>query len=121
MEEKKKKKVLDLISSFFKRSNKKQEVINSSKVEEDQWIFLLENQIDKRKASYHQSDEKRGSYEEISIFLVVLGIVLIYVNYFDVFLVIVGKEGGPIISRIINLGAAFVITVTGLIMLGDHN
>ncbi|CAN4086254.1 unnamed protein product [Withania somnifera] len=106
----KKKNTLDVISSFFKGSNKKQDACadtsNMTKVEEDKWMLLLENQI----------DERGVHYQQIAVFLVVLGIVLIYVNYFDVLLVTIGKDTGLIISRIINLMGAFVITVTGLVM-----
>lgn len=73
---------------------------------EGEWIFLLENQI----------DERRANIQQISIYMIMIGMVLLYVNYFDVLCLTIGKESGTIISRIINLGAAFVITVTGLIM-----
>lgn len=114
--EEEKKKTLDVISSFLKHGIKKHDnaranttsstTTNSSK-DEDEWIFLVENQIDER---------RKNNVQQISIFLIVVGMVLLYVNYFDVLRVIIGKEGGTIISRIINLGAAFVITVTGLII-----
>ncbi|KAK4735508.1 hypothetical protein R3W88_009769 [Solanum pinnatisectum] len=123
--EEEKKTTLNVISSFFKSGNKKQEACvdttsggggadttsgsikttNTPEEEEeddDEWILLL--------------DERRANVQQISIFLIVLGITLICFNYFDVVFTIFGKEGGAIISRTLNLGAAFVITVTGLIV-----
>ncbi|XP_049393463.1 uncharacterized protein LOC125857854 [Solanum stenotomum] len=136
--EEEKKTTLNVISSFFKHGNKKQEscvdttsgcdvdttiacdttgsiacvddTASSIKTtntleddeEEDEWILLL--------------DESRANVQQISIFLIVLGIALICFNYFDVVFTIFGKEGGAIISRTLNLGAAFVIIVTGLIV-----
>ncbi|KAL3374853.1 hypothetical protein AABB24_006375, partial [Solanum stoloniferum] len=128
--EEEKKTTLNVISSFFKHGNKKQEACvdtssggdadttiacvddtaSSIKTtntleddeEEDEWILLL--------------DERRANVQQISMFLIVLGIALICFNYFDVVFTIFGKEGGAIISRTLNLGAAFVITVTGLIV-----
>ncbi|KAH0703482.1 hypothetical protein KY285_017760 [Solanum tuberosum] len=112
MEEEKKTTLNNVISSFFKRGNKKQEACvddtassiktTNTLEEEDEWILLL--------------DERRANVQQISIFLIVLGIALICFNYFDVVFTIFGKEGGDIISRTLNLGAAFVITVTGLIV-----
>ncbi|KAL3343106.1 hypothetical protein AABB24_026925, partial [Solanum stoloniferum] len=120
-EEKKTTTTLNVISSFFKSGNKKQEACVDTTTacvddttgsikttntredeEEDEWILLL--------------DERRANVQQISIFLIVLGITLICFNYFDVVFTIFGKEGGAIISRTLNLGAAFVITVTGLIV-----
>uniref|UniRef100_M1DCD0 Uncharacterized protein n=1 Tax=Solanum tuberosum TaxID=4113 RepID=M1DCD0_SOLTU len=125
MEEEKKTTLNNVISSFFKRGNKKQEAcvdttgsiacvddtassikttntLEDEEEEEDEWILLL--------------DARRANVQQISIFLIVLGIALICFNYFDVVFTIFGKEGGDIISRTLNLGAAFVITVTGLIV-----
>nr|XP_025886125.1 uncharacterized protein LOC112941196 [Solanum lycopersicum] len=138
--EEEKKTILNMISSFFKRGNKKEEAcvdttsgvsadttssiacvddttgsiacaddttdsietLKDDEEEEDEWILLLV--------------ERRANVQQISIFLIVLGIVLICFNYSDVVFTIFGKESGYIVSRTLNLGAAFVITVTGLIV-----
>lgn len=139
--EEEKKTILNMISSFFKRGNKKEEACvdttsgvsadttssiacvddtigsiacaddttgsietlkDDDEEEEDEWILLLV--------------ERRANVQQISIFLIVLGIVLICFNYSDVVFTIFGKESGYIVSRTLNLGAAFVITVTGLIV-----
>ncbi|TMW94850.1 hypothetical protein EJD97_009715 [Solanum chilense] len=137
--EEEKKTILNMIFSFFKRGNKKQEAcvdttsgVNADTTssiacvndtigsiacaddttssiatlkeeeEEDEWILLLV--------------ERRANVQQISIFLIVLGIVLICFNYSDVVFTIFGKESGYIVTRTLNLGAAFVITVTGLIV-----
>ncbi|OIT04963.1 hypothetical protein A4A49_28342 [Nicotiana attenuata] len=101
----KKNKTVDMISSFLKRG-KQQQAPNTrmnSKGEDDQWIFMLENQI----------DEKRDKEEQLATLLIVVGIVLLYVNYFPVLLVI----GNPFVSRFVNLCCALAIIVIGLIML----
>ncbi|XP_027771287.1 uncharacterized protein LOC114076453 [Solanum pennellii] len=138
--EEEKKTTLNMISSFFKRGNKKQEAcvdttsgvsadttssiacaddttgsiacaddttgsiatLKYEEEEEDEWILLLV--------------ERRANVQQISIFLIVLGIVLICFNYSDVVFTIFGKESGYIVCRTLNLGAAFVITVSGLIV-----
>lgn len=106
--EKKNKSTLDMISSFIKRG-KQQLAPNTrmnSKGEDDEWIFMLENQI----------DEKREKEEQLATLLIVVGIVLLYFNYFPVLLVI-GNDFGPFVSRFVSLCCALAIIVIGLIML----
>lgn len=96
----KKNKALGLISSFLKRGKQQEAAV------EDEWIFMLENQI----------DEKREKEQQLATLLIVVGIVLLYFNYFPVLLVI-GNDFGPFVSRFVSLCCALAIIVIGLIML----